>query len=103
MPPTDNSKRRLFRLLRRGARGGAASMGRSAVEESALWAAHQRATVAVRDSGEAAQRIASHVAKQRGTVDALSDRARAVSARANDLSTSFGRIVTPSRASSSSR
>jgi methyl-accepting chemotaxis protein len=93
MPPTDHPKRRLFRLLRRRARGGATGDGRSAVEESALWAAHQRVATAVRDSGEAAQRIASHVAKQRGTVDALADRARAVSARANDLSTSFGRIV----------
>ena len=92
-PPDDNSKRRLFRLLRRGARSAAAGPGRSAVEESALWAAHQRATTAVRDSGEAAQRIASHIAKQRGTVDALSDRARAVSARAQDLSSSFGRII----------
>jgi methyl-accepting chemotaxis protein len=92
-PPPDNSKRRLFRLLRRGTRTGVASAGRSAVEESALWSAHQRATTAVRDSGEAAQRIASHVAKQRGTVDGLADRARAVSARANDLSMSFGRIV----------
>ena len=92
MPP-DNPKRRLFRLLRRGARSGAAGIGRSAVEESALWAAHARAATAVRDAGEAAQRIASHVAKQRGTVDALSDRARAVSARASDLSASFGRIV----------
>src|SRR3954452_15124117 len=93
MAPPDNSKHRLFRLLRRGARSGAAGAGRSAVEESALWAAHQRAATAVRDSGEAAQRIASHVAEQRGTVDALADRARAVAARANDLSTSCGRIV----------
>ncbi|HSO32735.1 MAG TPA: hypothetical protein VLT33_09465 [Labilithrix sp.] len=88
--PTDNPKRRLFRLLRRGTAGVG---GRSAIEESALWAAHQRAATAVRDSGEAAQRIASHIAKQRGTVDALADRARAVAARANDLSSSFGRIV----------
>ncbi len=90
--PPDNPKRRLFRLLRRGTKTGATG-GRSAVEESALWAAHQRAATAVRDSGESAQRIASHVAKQRGTVDALADRARAVSARAQDLSTSFGRII----------
>jgi methyl-accepting chemotaxis protein len=90
--PPDNPKRRLFRLLRRGSKTGATG-GRSAVEESALWAAHQRAATAVRDSGESAQRIASHVAKQRGTVDALADRARAVSARAQDLSTSFGRII----------
>jgi methyl-accepting chemotaxis protein len=93
MSPPDNSKRRLFRLLRRGARSGVTGAGRSAIEEGAFWSAHQRAATAVRDSGEAAQRIASHVAKQRGTVDALADRARAVSARAQDLSTSFTRIV----------
>ena len=100
-PPSDNnSKRRLFRLLRRGARTGSVG-GRSAVEESALWTAHQRAATAVRDSGEAAQRIASHVAKQRGTVDGLADRARAVSARAQDLSIelrSHRRFVCASRA-----
>lgn len=89
-PPSE--KRRLFRLLRRGARGGATS-SRSAAEESALWSAHERAVTAVRDAGDAAQRIASHVAKQRGTVDALADRARAVGARARDLSTTFSRIV----------
>lgn len=93
MPPPENSKRRLFRLLRRGGRGSAAATGRSAIEESALWSAHQRASTAVRDSGEAAQRIASHVAKQRGMVDGLADRARAVSARAQDLSASFIRII----------
>lgn len=89
MAPPDK-KRRLFRLLRRGTREAA---NRSPLEESALWAAHQRAATAVKDSGDAAQRIASHVAKQRGTVDALADRARAVAARAQDLSASFARIV----------
>jgi len=92
MPAQDKSKRRLFRLLRRGARGSG-EKARTPAEESALWTAHERAAVAVRDTGEAAQRIASHIAKQRGTVDALADRARAVSARSQDLSTSFGRIV----------
>lgn len=91
MPPDPKSKRRLFPLLRRPRSGHAT--GRSAAEESALWAAHQRASTAVRDTGEAAQRIASHIAKQRGTVDALADRARAVSARSQDLSASFSRIV----------
>lgn len=86
----DKSKRRLLRILRRGSRPAA---GRSAADESALWAAHQRATGAVRETGEAAQRIASHVAKQRGSVDGLADRARAVAARAHDLSASFSRIT----------
>jgi methyl-accepting chemotaxis protein len=92
MPPPPDSKRRLFRLLRRGSRSGAAAP-RSPAEEGALWAAHDRAGASVRETGEAAQRIVSHVAKQRGTVDALADRARSVSARAQDLGTSFGRLV----------
>lgn len=87
-PP--DPKRRLFRLLRRGARGATA---RGVVEEGALFAAHQRASNSVRDAGEAAQRIASHTAKQRGSVDALADRARALAGRASDLSNSFARVV----------
>lgn len=90
MPPPD-SKRRLFRLLRRGTRAAAAT--RSPAEEGALWAAHERAGSSVRDTGEAAQRIVSHVSKQRSTVDALADRARAVSARATDLGATFNRLV----------
>jgi methyl-accepting chemotaxis protein len=46
----------------------------------------------VRETGEAAQRIASHIAKQRGVVDALADRARSVSARSSELSASFTRL-----------
>ncbi len=62
------------------------------MDESALWGTHQRASTAVRESGESAQRIASHIAKQRGMVDALADRARAVSARSADLAASFTRL-----------
>lgn len=91
MGPPD-SKRRLFRLLRRGSRAAGAPT-RSPAEEGALWAAHERAGTSVRDTGEAAQRIVSHIAKQRGTVDALADRARAVSARATDLGATFNRLV----------
>jgi methyl-accepting chemotaxis protein len=89
--PPGKSKRRLFGLVRRGAR--AAATTRSTADDTQMWAAHERATTAVRDTGEAAQRIASQVAKQRGTVDALADRARAVSARAQDLGGGFGRIT----------
>ncbi len=90
--PNDKPKRRLFRLLRRGAKSSAGS-GRTVAEEGALWASHQRAENAVRETGEAAQRIASHVAKQRSVVDALADRARGVSARSADLSTGFARLT----------
>jgi len=89
----EKPKRRLSRLLRRGASDttGAGAAGRAA-GESALWALHQRASAAVRETGEAAQRIASHLAKQRGVVDALADRARGVSTRSGDLSGGFSRL-----------
>jgi hypothetical protein len=87
----DTPKRRLFKLLRRTASAGA--KGTSAQDENALWLAHQRALGVVRDATESTQRIASNVAKQRGAVEAVADRARAAAVRAQELSTSFARVV----------
>lgn len=89
MAPPDKS-RRLFRLLRRGRFPQAA---RNATDDGALWTVHRRAHAAVRDSGDAAQRIAAQVAKQRGAVDAMGDRVRALASRAQDLAASFARIA----------
>lgn len=88
----EKPKRRLFRLLRRGAREPTREGAQMALEENALWTSHQRANVAVRESGDAAQRIASQIAKQRGVVDALGERARALSIRSNDLGSSFAHL-----------
>src|SRR5262245_19759378 len=88
----EKPKRRLFRLLRRGAREASMPSSEAAEIDAALWSSHQRASAAVRESGEAAQRIASHVAKQRGVVDALAERARGVSSRSSELSAGFGRL-----------
>jgi methyl-accepting chemotaxis protein len=88
----EKPKRRLFRLLRRGARENPSAAARTAVEESALWSSHQRASAAVREAGESTQRIASHIAKQRGMTDSLADRARGVSGRSGDLASSFSRL-----------
>jgi methyl-accepting chemotaxis protein len=57
-----------------------------------MWSAHKRAESTVRESGEAAQRIVANIAKQRGVVDALSDRARGALARTTDLTARFGRL-----------
>lgn len=91
MAGSDNSNRRLFRLLRRGARYTAGA-GRNLLDDGALWAAHQRASTAVREAGDAAQRIASHIAKQRAVVDSLGDRARGVGARSAELTTGLSRM-----------
>src|SRR5438105_4798596 len=88
------SKRRFTRLLRRSAKAVHLSgASRTAVEESAFWLAHERALSRARESGEASQRIAAIVAKQRAAVDAAADRARQVSGRAQELTAIFGRIA----------
>lgn len=85
----EKTKRRLFGLLRspKSDRGST-----TAADAGALWTVHARATTSVRDAGEAAQRIASNIAKQRGALDSIGDRARAVATRAQDLATSFSRV-----------
>ncbi len=84
-------KRRLFRLLRRTAKG--VQGGRTAEEETALWTAHARAAIGVKDAAEAAQRIASSLAKQRSSVDAAQDRARAVGVRAGEVAAATRKLV----------
>jgi methyl-accepting chemotaxis protein len=86
-------KQRLFRLLRRTAKGARAVGERSAADESALWSAHERALVRARDAGAASQRIASNAARQRASIDAVADRARALSSRAAELQASCTRVV----------
>jgi methyl-accepting chemotaxis protein len=93
--PTDPPERRFLTLLRRTAKSAQASVQtvRSTAEEGALWVAHERAVERTREAGAAAQRISSSLAKQRDAVDALADRARAVAARAGELTSGFGRVV----------
>jgi hypothetical protein len=91
--PADPPKQRLLRLLRRTAKGARAVGERSTADESALWSAHERALVRLRDAGSAAQRIASSAARQRGAIDAVADRARALSSRAGELQAGFARVI----------
>ena len=62
------------------------------LDDGALWGAHQRASAAVREASDAAQRIASHIAKQRAVVDSLGDRTRGVGTRSAELTTGFSRM-----------
>jgi len=89
----DPPKQRLLRLLRRTTKGSRAVRERSPADESALWSAHERAVVRVRDAGSAAQRIASSAARQRASMDSAADRARAMSSRASELHAAFARVV----------
>ncbi len=89
----EQNKRRLFRLLRRTAKTATSDTGRSAVDENALWSAHDRALGGVRGTAEAAQQIATNLAKQRAAVDAIADKSRAASARAQELAASFKKVI----------
>jgi methyl-accepting chemotaxis protein len=90
----DTPKGRLLKLMRRAAKSAKLQAGGEGdVDENAIWLAHQRALTVVREGAESTQRIASGVAKQRGSVDALGDRSRAAGARAQELSTAFARVV----------
>ncbi|HEY2512073.1 MAG TPA: hypothetical protein VGI39_14495 [Polyangiaceae bacterium] len=90
----ETPKRRLLKILRRAARTGPVP-GRpdGETDENSIWLGHQRTLSVVREGAESAQRIASSIAKQRGAVDAVGDRARAAGVRAQELSTSFARVV----------
>jgi methyl-accepting chemotaxis protein len=92
--PQGPPKRRFLTLLRRTARSAQVTVaGRSAAEETALWNAHDRALAASRDASGAAQRIAQNVGKQRSAVDGVADRARTIATRAQDVSSTFSRVV----------
>jgi len=90
---SDPPRRRFLRALRKTARavpGPAAA--RSAVEENAFWISYERAVSRSREAASAAQRIANVVARQRVSVDAVADRARAISVRAHEVGALFGRV-----------
>jgi len=87
----DLPKHRVARLLESvGANPGAEG---AAVQDGALWSAHERASVRTRDAGAAAQRIAATAVRQRGAIDAVADRARALSARAAELQAGTSRVI----------
>src|SRR5260370_27729656 len=83
-------KQRVARLLESV---GTSSGAQAAVQDGALWSAHERASVRTRDAGAAAQRIAATAVRQRGAIDAVADRARAMSSRAAELQAGTSRVL----------
>jgi methyl-accepting chemotaxis protein len=84
-------KQRVARLLESvGTNPGAEG---AAAQDGALWSAHERASVRARDAGAAAQRIAATAVRQRGAIDAVADRSRALSSRAAELQAGTSRAI----------
>ncbi len=92
--PADPPRQRLLRLLRRTSKIGRGGGGeRSAIDDGALWSAHERALLRARDAGAAAQRIGSTAGRQRTVMDAVADRAHALSSRAAEVQAGFARVL----------
>jgi methyl-accepting chemotaxis protein len=91
--PAEPPKPRLFRLLRRASKGSRGPDDRTTADVTALWSAHERALVRARDAGAAAQRIASSAARQRGSIDAVADRVRALASRTSEVQAGFARVI----------
>jgi methyl-accepting chemotaxis protein len=88
---SDRPKRRWLRLFRRG--GVRDMAGEPSLEEMALWSAHERALLRSRDTGAAAQRIASTAARHRASIEGLAERARSISTRVVELTVTATRVA----------
>ena len=92
-----DSKQRLFRMLRRAAAPAGRLVGtrggRNAAEESALWLAHEKAGEAVRGAAEAAQQATTSLAKGRSASDAALDRGRALLLRSQEATARTTRLT----------
>ena len=78
----------------RGAAGGdSAGTSGGALEDAALWRAHEQAAKSLEDSGARAERLAAAVARQRGLIEGAAERANLVAARSEGLSTSSARVT----------
>jgi methyl-accepting chemotaxis protein len=88
---SEQPKRRFLSMLRRTAKSATAG-GRSAVDENALWASHDRAVASTKEASAAAQRISSTASRQRAASEAAADRTRAVVGRAQEAVANLARL-----------
>jgi hypothetical protein len=89
----DPSQPPLLEALRRASAQANLDVRPLSADGGALWGAHERALVRVRDAGSAAQRIAAVAARQRGAIEAVADRARTLSARGVELQAGAARLL----------
>jgi methyl-accepting chemotaxis protein len=90
MADTRPTKSRFFRLWRRGTDAKAT---RSITEEGALWASHTHGQESTTHASEAAERAVASAAKQRASLDAGTDEARALLARTDELQRQAARLT----------
>jgi hypothetical protein len=88
-------KRRWIDVLRRSAgvgeddrRGSATAM-----DDAALWAAHDRASASLKESGARSERVAATLARQRSQIEAVVERSSLLVARAEALIPAAARVI----------
>jgi methyl-accepting chemotaxis protein len=87
-------RRRWIEVLRRTA-GVADEDARgpgAALDDAALWAAHEQASASLKESGERAERVAATLARQRALIEGTAERASVVAARSEGLGPSAARV-----------
>jgi hypothetical protein len=92
---TTTRRRRFLDVLRRtaGAFEDESAPRAPSLDDSALWAAEEQAAASLQESGARAERLAAAVARQRGLIEAAAERASVVTAHADGLSASSGRVI----------
>jgi methyl-accepting chemotaxis protein len=87
-------RRRWIEVLRRTAGVGDddARAPSAALDDAALWAAHERASLALKESGARAERVAATVTRQRAHIEGAAERASLVAARSEGLAPGAARV-----------
>jgi hypothetical protein len=88
-------RRRWYDVLRRAQGTEATRGGRSqtSADDAALWSAHERAQAALGEASGHSERVATAVAKQRGSIEGAAERASLVAARAAGGGASAARVA----------
>jgi hypothetical protein len=88
-------RRRWIEVLRRTAGAAGDQAGRSssaALDDAALWAAHERASASLKESDARAERVAATVTRQRAHIEGAAERASLVAARSEGLAPGAARV-----------
>ncbi len=88
-------RRRWIEVLRRTAAGMGddARPSSGALDDAALWAAHEKASGSIKESTARAERVAATVARQRQHIEAAAERASLVAARSEGLGPGASRVA----------